>query len=72
MVRKSEREPKDAIAYVRVRTKQQGRSGLGLEAQQENIAAFAKRERFNIIETTSRYKAPRATRSHDGPNCEPH
>jgi DNA invertase Pin-like site-specific DNA recombinase len=49
--RKDEREPKPAIAYVRVSTKQQGRSGLGLEAQQEAIERFAKAEAFNIVET---------------------
>jgi DNA invertase Pin-like site-specific DNA recombinase len=51
MVRKSEREPKPVIAYVRVSTKQQGRSGLGLEAQQEAIARFCKAESFEIAAT---------------------
>lgn len=33
-----------AIAYLRVSTEKQGRSGLGLEAQRTAIAAFAERE----------------------------
>jgi len=35
---------KTAIAYTRVSTAEQGRSGLGLEAQRAAIAAFAERE----------------------------
>jgi DNA invertase Pin-like site-specific DNA recombinase len=46
--RKDTREPKDCIAYVRVSTREQGRSGLGLEAQQEAIAQFCQRERFEV------------------------
>jgi DNA invertase Pin-like site-specific DNA recombinase len=34
----------NAIAYVRVSTSEQGRSGLGLEAQRQAIQAFATRE----------------------------
>jgi DNA invertase Pin-like site-specific DNA recombinase len=39
-----------ALAYTRVSTDKQGRSGLGLEAQQVAIQAFAARERFDIVE----------------------
>ena len=46
--RKDTRETKACIAYIRVSTKQQGRSGLGLEAQQEAIAQFCRRERFEV------------------------
>lgn len=42
---------KTAIAYVRVSTAQQGRSGLGLEAQQAALARFAEAEGFSLIET---------------------
>jgi len=42
---------KQAIAYIRVSTQKQGRSGLGLEAQQEAIARFAAAEGFHIIYT---------------------
>jgi DNA invertase Pin-like site-specific DNA recombinase len=42
---------KPAIAYVRVSTAQQGRSGLGLEAQQAALARFAEAEGYSLIET---------------------
>ncbi len=38
-----------AVAYLRVSTASQGRSGLGLEAQRERIEAFAEREGIAII-----------------------
>jgi DNA invertase Pin-like site-specific DNA recombinase len=40
-----------AIGYVRVSTGRQGRSGLGLAAQQAAIAKFAETEGFDMIET---------------------
>jgi DNA invertase Pin-like site-specific DNA recombinase len=42
---------KTAIAYIRVSTQKQGKSGLGLEAQKAQIAAFAQAEGFEILET---------------------
>ena len=36
------------IAYLRVSTAKQGRSGLGIEAQRAAIAAFAAREGFQL------------------------
>ncbi|WP_062114365.1 recombinase family protein [Aureimonas sp. AU40] len=41
---------KPAIAYCRVSTETQGRSGLGLDAQRAAIAAFAAKEGFEIVE----------------------
>lgn len=40
-----------AIAYIRVSTAKQGKSGLGMEAQQEAIARFAQAEGIEIAET---------------------
>lgn len=40
---------KPAVAYIRVSTAKQGRSGLGLEAQREAIARFAQAEGFEIV-----------------------
>src|ERR1700720_4181619 len=42
---------KTAIAYTRVSTAQQGKSGLGLEAQQAALARFAEAEGYNLILT---------------------
>jgi DNA invertase Pin-like site-specific DNA recombinase len=40
----------NAIAYLRVSTKEQGRSGLGIKAQRAAILAFAKREGITVHE----------------------
>lgn len=42
---------KSAITYVRVSTQKQGKSGLGLEAQQALIQRFADQEGFEITQT---------------------
>jgi DNA invertase Pin-like site-specific DNA recombinase len=42
---------KTAIAYARVSTVRQGKSGLGLEAQQGALARFAKAEGFDLVQT---------------------
>ena len=40
-----------AIGYIRVSTAKQGRSGLGLEAQQEALQRFAEANGFAFLET---------------------
>jgi DNA invertase Pin-like site-specific DNA recombinase len=40
-----------AIAYTRFSTASQGRSGLGLEAQQAALARFAEAEGYALAET---------------------
>jgi DNA invertase Pin-like site-specific DNA recombinase len=40
---------KRAVAYYRVSTKQQHRSGLGIEAQRAAVSRFADAERFQLI-----------------------
>jgi DNA invertase Pin-like site-specific DNA recombinase len=42
---------KTAIAYTRVSTQAQGRSGLGLEAQTAALARFAEAEGYHLIQT---------------------
>lgn len=44
---------KNAIAYYRVSTEQQGRSGLGLDAQADAVSKFAAREQYTIIDTVT-------------------
>src|SRR6266702_6994032 len=39
------------IAYIRVSTARQGKSGLGLEAQQAALARFAEAEGYDLIQT---------------------
>jgi DNA invertase Pin-like site-specific DNA recombinase len=40
---------KPVIAYIRVSTAKQGKSGLGLEAQRTALARFAEAEGFQIV-----------------------
>jgi DNA invertase Pin-like site-specific DNA recombinase len=40
--------PKPIVAYLRVSTREQGRSGLGIEGQREAIARFAEAEGFEV------------------------
>ncbi len=40
---------KPLVTYIRVSTAQQGRSGLGIEAQRDALARFAKAEGFEIV-----------------------
>jgi DNA invertase Pin-like site-specific DNA recombinase len=40
--------PRPLVAYLRVSTSRQGRSGLGLEAQRETLARFAQAEGYEI------------------------
>src|SRR4030088_1389304 len=42
---------KAAIAYTRVSTAQQGKSGLGMEAQQAALVRFAEAEGFDLVQT---------------------
>jgi DNA invertase Pin-like site-specific DNA recombinase len=41
---------KPVVAYIRVSTKGQGKSGLGLDAQRDALARFASVEGFHIVE----------------------
>jgi DNA invertase Pin-like site-specific DNA recombinase len=44
---------KNAVAYIRVSTQKQGKSGLGLQAQQAALARFAEAEGYKLVQTFS-------------------
>jgi DNA invertase Pin-like site-specific DNA recombinase len=44
-----QKEQNSAVSYVRVSTKAQGKSGLGLEAQQASLEQFAAAENFRFV-----------------------
>jgi DNA invertase Pin-like site-specific DNA recombinase len=50
------------IAYYRVSTQKQGRSGLGLEGQRAAVAMFAKAEGFAIVAEFPEIKTKARTR----------
>ena len=49
LIQTSEALMKTIVAYLRVSTSQQGRSGLGIEAQPEALKGFASGEGFKIV-----------------------
>jgi DNA invertase Pin-like site-specific DNA recombinase len=57
-----------AIAYIRVSTAQQGRSGLGLEAQREVIARFCDAEGIDVL---AEYREIETGKDHDALNKRP-
>jgi DNA invertase Pin-like site-specific DNA recombinase len=51
MVAKRQKGKGEAVAYVRVSTQGQARSGLGIDAQRDAIRTFAKAEGFTVAAT---------------------
>ena len=60
-----------ALAYYRVSTQRQGRSGLGLEAQREAVERFAEREGYELVGDPSRSRRARAPTRWSGDPCSP-
>jgi len=56
------------VAYIRVSTQQQGRSGLGLEAQREQLARFAQAEGMEIV---AEYVEVESGKGHDALDRRP-
>lgn len=50
---------KQAIAYYRVSTHRQGRSGLGLEAQQVTVASYCRLNSYNLVAEVIEVKSTR-------------
>ena len=48
-----------AIAYYRVSTERQGRSGLALEAQQATVERFAAQEGFTLAKSFIEFESRR-------------
>jgi DNA invertase Pin-like site-specific DNA recombinase len=55
---------KPALGYIRVSTQKQGRSGLGLEAQQASLVRFAETEGFQLLETFTETESGKHDESH--------
>jgi DNA invertase Pin-like site-specific DNA recombinase len=55
---------KPALGYIRVSTQKQGRSGLGLEAQQAALARFAEAEGFELLETFTETESGKHDETH--------
>ena len=53
---------KYAIGYLRVSTREQGRSGLGLATQRHDIEGFGAREGFSVKTWYQDIPAPERTR----------
>jgi DNA invertase Pin-like site-specific DNA recombinase len=51
MNRQGRHQVREAVGYIRVSTARQGRSGLGLEAQQAALTRFAEAEGFSLLQT---------------------
>ena len=51
------------VTYLRVSTSQQGKSGLGIEAQREALARFAQAEGLDIVAEPSRRNPVRARKA---------
>lgn len=54
---------KQAIAYYKISTIRQGRSSLGLEAQQSSFDYYRKQNEYEILDEVSEVKSPRKQRS---------
>lgn len=59
---------REAIAYIRVSTKRQGESGLGLEAQQATVQAYAKAAGLELVEEFREVET--GTRKRDRPQLQ--
>lgn len=42
--------PKKAIAYIRVSTRRQGASGLGIEAQRAAVETYCREHSYRVVE----------------------
>ena len=53
---------KPLVAYFRVSTREQGRSGLGIDTQRAAVARFAEAEGFEVVAEFSSPKSRRGSR----------
>ncbi len=63
MVNKTRRSMKQAIAYYRVSTGRQGKSGLGLEAQQSAVEQYCKANDYQLLTNVLEVKSTRKYRA---------
>ena len=50
---------KQAVAYYRVSTQRQGRSGLGLDAQQSAVKTYCQANEYELIDEVAEVKSTR-------------
>jgi DNA invertase Pin-like site-specific DNA recombinase len=62
---------KTAIAYTRVSTAQQGKSGLGLEAQQAALVRFAEAVGFDLVQTFQEVETGKGAERSTGDRSSP-
>ena len=63
---------KPIVAYLRVSTTRQGRSGLGIEAQREALSRFADSEGYEIVADFVEVETGKGSDALDRrPECDP-
>ena len=63
--------PSPILAYYRVSTQKQGRSGLGLEAQRKAVAAYAAQHGLQLVDEFAEVETGKAATPRNAARCSP-